>query len=171
MNQMLRADLSMINAAIKADSEISDPVKRHLGELVAWCEAHVDQTKELDDRVESAEAALTEIIEGDGEMVSQETAAIVISSSEHGLLLCQATLALLEGPMAASVDQVSKKRFKQLIENAQAAHNLSMQVINELIAEGDDEDEENDDGLGDDGLGDGDETEAGETEEADASDE
>ena len=172
----LKADLSMILAAAKRDVEVSDPVKMHFGEIVAWCEAHADQTKAIEDRLESAEAALDEILDGAGEMLSPESAATINSANEHGQLLCQATLALIEGPLAKAIDAVSRKRFQQLIENAQRAFALSTQVVAELTAEdeGDDDqddededDQEDDDGLGD-GLGDGDAgaEASGETEEA-----
>lgn len=167
----LKADLSMILAAIKGDPELSPPLKRHLGEIVAWGEAHVEHSKDLDDRLESAEAALSEIIEGDGEMLSPETAQTLTSANEHGQLLCEATAALLEGPLGGAIDSISKKRFQQLIANARAAFALSTQLINEIVAEDDDDDDqenEDDDGLGDDGdgvgAGDADEG-AGEAEE------
>ena len=171
----LKADLSMILAAAKRDVEVSDPVKKHLGEIVAWCEAHADQTKAVEDRLESAEAALDEILDGAGEMLSPESVATITNANEHGQLLCQATLALIEGPLGKAIDAVSKKRFQQLVDNAQRAFALSTQLVSELASEDEDEgddaeeddDQEDDDGLGD-GDGDGDDgaETSGETEEA-----
>lgn len=151
----LKADLKMIGAAIKRADGVPDSIKGLFGELVAWNEAIVEHAKDLDERLESSEAAIDEILEGAGEMISPETAATLISSIEHGQLLCQATSALLEGPLSSAMDEVSKKRFAQLIEFAQKSFTLSSQVIAEITA-ADDEDEENADGDAGDGDADGD---------------
>ncbi len=154
----LKTDLSSILSEIKRDSELSDPVKRHLGELVAWCEAHVDHSKDLDDRLETSEAAIEELINGGGELLEPETAAKITAGIEHALLLCQAISALLDGPFASVLDGKTQKRLKQLVEITFAANSLSNQIVADLVAEpaDEEEDEENDDdGLGtDDGSGD-----------------
>jgi hypothetical protein len=154
----LKADLKMIGDAIKRADGVPDSIKTLFGELVAWNEAIVEHAKDLDERLESSEAAIDEILEGAGEMISPETAATLISSIEHGQLLCQATSALLEGPLSSAMDEVSKKRFGQLIEFAQKAFALSSQVIAEITAADDEGDEDGNDGdvRGDDGDGDAD---------------
>lgn len=156
----LKADLSLIGAAIKNADGVPDSIKQLFGEIVAWNDAIVEHTKDLDNRLEAAEAAIDEIIDGDGEMLSPDTVAQLVAGFEHTQLLCQATAALLEGPLAAALDEVSKKRFGQLIENTMKTNALSMQIVSEL-ATTDDEALEDDDGDGDgDGLGDGDGTDA-----------
>lgn len=148
----LKADLKMISDTVKRADGVPDSVKHLFGELIAWNESIVRHTKDLDDRLESSEAAIDEILDGAGEMISPETAATLMSANEQGQLLCQATTALLEGPLAKTMDEVSKMRFAQLIELAQKAFALSSQVIAELTP-GDEED--------DDGDGDGDDGDAG----------
>lgn len=132
----LKADLSMIGNTVRR-AEASDEVKALLLEMIAWNESFVDQVEDLDDRLESSEAALDEIIDDGGEMILPETAVQLVASIDHGQLLCQATIALLSGPVGQAMDEMSKKRFAQLIENAQRSFALSSQIIADLTAEED----------------------------------
>lgn len=155
----LKADLKMIGDAIKRADGVPDSIKNLFGELVAWNEAIVEHTGDLDERLNASEAAIDEILEGAGEMISPDTAATLTSSIQHGQMLCAAITALLEGPFAKTMDEIAKKRIAQLVENAQKSFALSNQVITEITARDEDdveddvEDEENADG--DDGDGDG----------------
>jgi hypothetical protein len=154
----LKSDLAMIGAAVKSDDAVPDSIKRHLGEIVAWNEAKLALTKDLGDRLEQTEAALRAIIEEEGELLSEESGATLMHTIEHAKLLCQATLALLEGPLAAHVDEMSKKRFKQLIETTLVSCATSTELVEDLVGEEVEDDntteaqiEEDEDGLGDDG--------------------
>lgn len=154
--RQLKADLSMISDGVKR-ADVPDVVKTLFGEMIAWNEAALEHTAELDSRLEEADAALTELIDGEGEMISPDTAASFVSLVEHSQLLCHAVSALLEGQHGVSIDEMTKKRFSQLIANTAQACAVSGQIIQELTTDEDGDDaEESDDGDGDDGLGDGD---------------
>ena len=56
----LKADLKMIGDAIKRADGVPDSIKSLFGELVAWNEAIVEHSKDLDERLESSEAAKKE---------------------------------------------------------------------------------------------------------------
>ncbi len=163
--RQLKADLSMISDGVKR-SDVPDAIKALFGEVIAWNEAALEHTGELDARLEEADAALTELIEGEGEMIGPDTAASFVSLIEHSRLLCHAVSALLEGQHGVSIDEMTKKRFGQLITNTAQACAVGSQIIQELTTD-EDEAEENDDGDGD-GLGDGDDGDAGEEDEAEA---
>lgn len=155
----LKADLKMIGDTIKLADGVPDSIKHLFGELVAWNEAIVEHSKGLDDRLESTEAAIDEILEGTGEMISPETSETLIQSIQHSQLLCQSVTALLAGPLASSLDDVSKKALSKLIDNALKGLALANQMIAELTAgdeDDNDDNEESDDGDGIDGDGDGD---------------
>jgi hypothetical protein len=153
----LKADLSLITAAV-ARADVPEAVKRLLSEVIAWNEALVDQVVDHDGRIESTEASIDEILDGGGEMILPETAVSITSAFEHGQLLCHATLALLAGPLATAIDDVSQKRFALLIDNAQRAFALATQIVVALTVETDDAPaegtQEETDAGGDDGDGD-----------------
>jgi hypothetical protein len=150
--RQLKADLSVIGDGVKC-ADVPDGVKALFGEVLAWNEASLDHIADLNARLEEADAALTELIEGEGEMISAETAASFMATIENTQLLCHAVSALLEGQHGAAVDEMTKKRFAQLIENTVRSCAVSSQIVHELTADGDEEEtEDGDDG---DGLGDG----------------
>jgi hypothetical protein len=161
----------MIGEAVKRATDVPDGVKLLFREVLAWNEATVDQVADLDDRLDSAEAALDELLDGSGEMLLPETAAVITSAFEHAQLLCTASLALFEGPLA-TMDEVTKKRFVQLIDNVQRAIALANQTVTDLtddVEEEDDADDGSRDGDGEragDDAADGDGDDEGEEDEA-----
>jgi hypothetical protein len=158
----LKADLAMIGAAVDR-AEITKETKALFREILAWNEGLVDQTlSPIDERLDSAEAALDELLDGGGDMLSQATAANLIAAFQHGQLLCQASFAMAQGPLSTAIDDLSRKSYVKVIENAQRAFALAQQIVQEIVVEDEsDEDDgasEDEDGNGRDrgpGAGDG----------------
>jgi len=145
----LKADLSIIGNTIDR-ADIPAPVKMLFKEFVAWNESLVEQTDSLDRRVDIAEEVLDELTSDNVEGISPETSELLATAIGHSQLLCQAAFALIDSPVV-NTDEVSKKRFVQLIENAQRSLAIAAQTVSELTLEDGEDDGHDGSGRGNDG--------------------
>lgn len=136
--KQLKGDLDAIETTIdRAEVELS--VKKLMKEMIEWCRGLVDQTGEVDQRLEAVEGDVDGLLEGVSEGISPETAKVIVLGLESSRLLADTVEELLKHGAATGLDQLQIKRLRQLCAQTRKAIDTAAQVVAEIVIEEDGE--------------------------------
>ena len=139
----LVGDLAAIVKAIQRSSADAT-TKRLLGEIIEWNRGFVKQAAagaggKLAERVEVLEGAVEGILEDAEEGIFVDTAQQIVAAFEQARLVNAAVGAWIAGG-SSGLDDVTAKKFTQLLKTAEAA----IALVAEITIPDDDEDEDED---------------------------
>ena len=143
----LEGDLAAIDKAIQRSSADAT-TQRLLGEIIEWNRGFVKQAAagaggKLAERVEVLEGAVEGILEDAEEGIFVDTAQPIVAAFEHARLVHAAVGAWIAGG-SSGLDDVTAKKFTQLLKTAEAAITGAIALVAEITIPDDDEDEDED---------------------------
>lgn len=149
-----------VSALVKG-ADLPEEIKRILAELVALAEAQAHYQVVFErDRLVPAEEALQELIDGDMDVLTSETAQKLLQPIIVGRSLCQILEAVINGALREHVDDIQRANVRQAIGGfvtvAKEAEAILVEISSDDID--DDEDDTDDDEDADDDDVDGEES-------------